>query len=40
VLVSHDTDFVAALQPHRLVVMPDGDLLHFDADALDLVELA
>jgi ATPase subunit of ABC transporter with duplicated ATPase domains len=40
VLVSHDTDFVAALKPHRLVVMPEGDLLHFDADALDLVELA
>jgi len=40
VLVSHDTDFVAALEPHRLVVMPEAELLHFDADALDLVELA
>jgi ATPase subunit of ABC transporter with duplicated ATPase domains len=40
VLVSHDTEFVASLEPHRLVVMPEGQLMHFDADALDLVELA
>ena len=40
VLVSHDTDFVAGLGPSRVLLMPDGDLVHFDEDALGLVELA
>jgi len=40
VLVSHDTDFVAHLQPHRVLVMPEGDLDFFGPDHLGLVELA
>ena len=40
VLVSHDTEFVASLEPERLLVMPDGQVAFFDEDALDLVELA
>ena len=40
VLVSHDTDFVAGLEPDRVVVLPEGDLLSFDEGALDLVALA
>jgi ATPase subunit of ABC transporter with duplicated ATPase domains len=40
VLVSHDTDFVEALGPDRVVVMPDGELVHFDEQTLELVELA
>jgi ATPase subunit of ABC transporter with duplicated ATPase domains len=40
VLVSHDAEFVAALVPDRVLVMPDGDVVPFDDGALDLVELA
>ena len=40
VLVSHDTEFVAGLAPHRVLVMPEGELVHFDDDTLELVELA
>ncbi len=40
VLVSHDTDFVAALSPTRAVMMPEGDVHYFDASMLDLVALA
>jgi ATPase subunit of ABC transporter with duplicated ATPase domains len=40
VLVSHDTDFVAALQPDRALMMPEGRLLYFDESLLDLVALA
>ncbi len=40
VLVSHDTDFVAALSPTRAVMMPEGDMHYFDASMLDLVALA
>ena len=40
VLVSHDTEFVAALAPQRVLMMPDGTLDHWDDDLLDLVELA
>jgi ATPase subunit of ABC transporter with duplicated ATPase domains len=40
VLVSHDTDFVAALGPDRAVLMPDGDADYFDESMLDLVALA
>jgi hypothetical protein len=38
--VSHDTAFVEGLEPDRVVVMPDGDVLPFDESALDLVALA
>jgi ATPase subunit of ABC transporter with duplicated ATPase domains len=40
VLVSHDTEFVDALQPHKVLLMPDGDLDHWSDDYLDLVSLA
>ncbi len=39
-LVSHDTEFVASLEPHRVLMMPDGDLDYFSEDLLDLVALA
>jgi ATPase subunit of ABC transporter with duplicated ATPase domains len=40
ILVSHDTDFVEALQPDRVIVMPEGDTAYFDESMLDLVALA
>jgi ATPase subunit of ABC transporter with duplicated ATPase domains len=40
VLVSHDAEFVASLEPDRVLVMPDGDVVPFDEGALELVELA
>jgi ATPase subunit of ABC transporter with duplicated ATPase domains len=40
ILVSHDTEFVEALAPERVLMMPDGDLDFWADDYLDLVELA
>jgi ATPase subunit of ABC transporter with duplicated ATPase domains len=40
ILVSHDPDFVRALDPNRCLMMPEGQLDHFDETMLDLVELA
>jgi ATPase subunit of ABC transporter with duplicated ATPase domains len=40
VLVSHDPEFVEALAPQRVLLMPDGDLDLWDEDLMDLVELA
>ena len=40
VLVSHDTDFVRALDPDRVLFMPDGTLDYWTEDLLDLVSLA
>ncbi len=40
VLVSHDTDFVRALGPDRVLLMPDGSIDHWSEDLLDLVALA
>ena len=40
VLVSHDTDFVAALEPDRVILMPEGDQAYFDESMLELVALA
>lgn len=40
VLVSHDTDFVAELEPDRVILMPDGEPAFFDESLLDLVALA
>lgn len=39
-IVSHDVEFVRALQPDRALIMPEGTLDHFGDDMLDLVELA
>jgi ATPase subunit of ABC transporter with duplicated ATPase domains len=40
VIVSHDTEFVEALAPERVLLMPEGQLDHWDEDLLDLVALA
>ncbi len=40
VLVSHDTDFVASLEPQRVLMMPEGELDYFSEDVLELVALA
>lgn len=40
VLVTHDPGAVAALEPDRVIVLPDGTEDHWSADYLDLVELA
>jgi ATPase subunit of ABC transporter with duplicated ATPase domains len=40
VLVSHDVDFVQALAPQRVVMMPEGALAYWDEDLLELVALA
>ena len=40
VIVSHDAGFVGALQPDRVLLMPDGDRDLWDDGYLDLVELA
>ena len=40
VIVSHDTEFVEALEPERVLMMPDGDLDYWNEDLLDLVALA
>jgi hypothetical protein len=38
--VSHDQQFVEALQPDRALFMPDGTLSFWSEDLLDLVSLA
>ncbi|OIQ84000.1 putative ABC transporter ATP-binding protein YbiT [mine drainage metagenome] len=40
VLVSHDEGAVAALDPERVVLLPDGDEDLFGPDYLDLISLA
>jgi ATPase subunit of ABC transporter with duplicated ATPase domains len=40
VLVSHDTEFVKALAPTKVVLMPEGTIDFFSNDYLDLVSLA
>ena len=40
VLVSHDTEFVADLEPDRAITMPEGESSFFDPSMLDLVALA
>jgi ATPase subunit of ABC transporter with duplicated ATPase domains len=39
-VVSHDPEFVSALQPDRVLVMPEGQVDHYDDSMLELVELA
>ncbi len=39
-LVSHDTEFVEALRPDRVLMMPEGQLDYWDAGLLELVSLA
>jgi ATPase subunit of ABC transporter with duplicated ATPase domains len=40
VLVSHDPEFVDALEPDRVLFMPEGTVDHWSEDYLDLVALA
>jgi ATPase subunit of ABC transporter with duplicated ATPase domains len=40
VIVSHDTEFVEALAPERVLMMPEGALDYWTDDLLDLVALA
>jgi ATPase subunit of ABC transporter with duplicated ATPase domains len=40
VIVSHDTEFVEALAPERILMMPEGTMDHWREDLLDLVALA
>jgi ATPase subunit of ABC transporter with duplicated ATPase domains len=40
VIVSHDTEFVEALAPERVLMMPEGDLDYWSDGLLELVELA
>ncbi len=40
VIVSHDAEFVDALAPERVLMMPEGELDHWSDDLLELVELA
>jgi ABC-type glutathione transport system ATPase component len=40
VLVSHDVEFVRALAPHEVLMMPDGQVGFWDDGLLELVALA
>ena len=40
ILVSHDIEFVEALAPHRVLMMPDGTIDYWSDDLLELVALA
>ncbi|HJS27940.1 MAG TPA: ABC-F family ATP-binding cassette domain-containing protein [Actinomycetota bacterium] len=40
VIVSHDIEFVRALEPHRVLSMPEGELDFWDDELLELVALA
>ena len=39
-IVSHDVEFVAALAPERVLTMPEGEVVYWNDDLLDLVALA
>ena len=40
IVVSHDAEFVEALNPDRALLMPDGNVDHWHDDFLELVTLA
>ena len=40
VVVSHDPEFVRALGPQRVLMMPEGTLDYWSDDLLDLVAMA
>jgi ATPase subunit of ABC transporter with duplicated ATPase domains len=40
IFVSHDTEFVRALSPDRMLLMPDGTLDYWNDDLIELVALA
>jgi ATPase subunit of ABC transporter with duplicated ATPase domains len=40
VVVSHDVEFVEALAPDRVLMMPEGQLDYFSPELVDLIALA
>ena len=40
IVVSHDVEFVEALAPDRVLMMPEGQLDYFSPELVDLVALA
>jgi hypothetical protein len=40
VLVSHDSEFVSALRPDRVLLLPEGEVDYWTDDLLELVALA
>jgi hypothetical protein len=40
VVVSHDPEFVRALEPDRVLFMPEGKSDYWDEELLDLVAMA
>ena len=40
VIVSHDTEFVDALKPGRVIFMPEGRVDYWDDELLDVVSMA
>jgi ATPase subunit of ABC transporter with duplicated ATPase domains len=40
IVVSHDTEFVQALDPDRVLLLPDGVLDYFEESMLELVDIA
>jgi hypothetical protein len=40
IVVSHDTEFVAALEPGRVLLMPEGQLDYWEDELLELVSMA
>src|SRR4029079_3735453 len=40
IVVSHDTEFVQALDPDRVLLLPDGVLDYFEESLLELVDIA
>ena len=40
IVVSHDVEFVRALDPDRTLLMPEGQLDYFNQEMLELVQLA
>jgi ATPase subunit of ABC transporter with duplicated ATPase domains len=40
IIVSHDTEFVEALQPGRVLFMPEGRVDYWEEDLLDVVSMA
>jgi ATPase subunit of ABC transporter with duplicated ATPase domains len=40
VVVSHDPEFVASLEPGRVLLMPEGRLDYWEEELLDLVSMA
>ncbi len=38
-LVSHDEEFVTQLEPDQVLILPEGEVAHWDEKVLDLVAL-